>query len=179
MILSKGLLDIVWAIIAGTGILLIVPWQNTGIDFIGILFAFAAGILWACYIFLGSKITRILSGRNAVTLGICIAAVVILPIGIFKGDLNALNPPLLLIGLGVAVFSSALPFSLDFFALKKLPAKTFSILLSLEPAVGALSGLLFLGEILTTKQWAAIGCVILASLGATVFSANPKQEPLN
>jgi inner membrane transporter RhtA len=115
-----------------------------------------------------------MAGKDAVTLGMCIAGALVLPFGIVSGELGALSPKLLLLGLGVAVFSSALPYSLEFVALKKLPGKTFSILLSLEPAFGALAGLVFLGEILVLKQWAAIACVMLASLGAAVFS--PKER---
>jgi inner membrane transporter RhtA len=170
MLLSRSLLDFVWVAVAGAGILLIVPWQNNGIDRVGMLFALCAGVFWACYIFLSEKISRFMVGKDAVTLGMCIAGVLILPVGIVSGELGPLNPTLLLLGLGVAVFSSALPYSLEFGALKRLPAKTFSILLSLEPAFGAFSGMVFLGEILLPKQWAAIACVMLASLGAAVFS---------
>jgi inner membrane transporter RhtA len=171
---SRSLLDFAWAAIAGTGILLIVPWQNNGIDHIGILVALVAGIFWACYIFWGGKLSRFMAGKDAVTLGMCIAGALVLPFGIASGELGSLSPKLLLLGLGVAVFSSALPYSLEFVALKRLPAKTFSILLSLEPAFGALAGLVFLGEILVLKQWGAIACVVLASLGAAVFS--PKER---
>jgi inner membrane transporter RhtA len=174
MLQSRSLLDFVWAVIAGTGILLIVPWHNTGIDPIGLLFAMGAGLFWACYIFWGGKISRFMAGKDAVTLGMCIAGALALPFGIISGELGSLSPKLLVLGLGVAVFSSALPYSLEFMALKKLPAKTFSILLSLEPAVGALAGLAFLGEMLVMRQWAAIACVILASLGAAVCS--PKER---
>jgi inner membrane transporter RhtA len=140
----------------------------------GILFALGAGAFWACYIFWGGKISRFMAGKDAVTLGMCVAGALVLPFGIISRELGSLSPKLLLLGLGVAVFSSALPYSLEFIALKKLPGKTFSILLSLEPAFGALAGLVFLREILVPKQWAAIACVMLASLGAAVFS--PKER---
>lgn len=170
LVMSKKPLDIIWAILAGTGIALIVPWQSNGVDPIGLLFVLAAGALWAGYIFVGGKITQKMKGTDAVTMGICIATLFILPIGILSHDLDNLNLKLALIGLVVAVFSSALPFSLDIIAFKRIPAKTFSILQSLQPAFGALSGLLFLGEILSLKQWIAIACVIFASMGATVYS---------
>lgn len=172
LLTSKRLLDVVWALLAATGIALIVPWQNNGIDVIGLLFAFSAGILWAFYIVIGGKITRKMKGREAITVGMCIGAFLILPFGIFSHDLDALNFKLLLIGLCVAVFSSALPYSLDLLALRWLPSKTFSIIQSLQPAFGALSGLLFLGEMLTPNQWIAILCVVLASIGATTFARN-------
>lgn len=176
LLTSKKTMDILWALLAGIGIILIVPWQNSNIDIIGLLFAFSAGILWAGYIFVGGKITKKMKGSDAVTTGMCIATLFILPFGIFSHDLDNLNLNLLLLGLGVAVFSSAMPFSLDIIALKRLPPKTFSVLQSLQPAFGALSGLLFLGEILTTKQWLAIICVVCASIGATVYSKEKNES---
>ena len=148
--------------------MLIVPWRGGSVDPVGLLFVFLAGLLWAAYIVIGGKITARMKSSDAVTTGMCIAFLFILPFGIFSGDLDALDLKLLLIGLGVGVFSSALPFSLDLFALKQVPAKTFSVLQSLQPAFGALSGLVFLGEILSVRQWIAILCVILASTGATM-----------
>ncbi len=170
MITSRKVLDIVWALLAALGILLIVPWESNGIDRVGLLLVFLAGVFWAGYIVMGRKVSQKMKGRDAVTVGMCMAALMILPFGILSGNLVNLNFPLLMAGLGVAVFSSALPFSLDLVALKKMPAKTFSILQSLQPAFGALSGLLFLGEMLSFKQWLAISFVILASIGATVYS---------
>ena len=172
LLTSKRLLDIVWAFLAAIGIALIVPWQHNDIDPVGLLFAFSAGVLWAFYIVIGGKITRKMKGRDAITVGMCIGAFLILPFGVFSHDLDALNFKLLLIGLSVAVFSSALPYSLDLLALRWLPSKTFGILQSLQPAFGALSGLLFLGERLTSNQWIAILCVVLASIGATAFALN-------
>ena len=118
-----------------------------------------------------------MKSSDAVTAGMCIALLFILPFGLFSGELDGLTPHLLLAGLGVAVFSSALPFTLDLFSLKRIPPKTFSVLQSLQPAFGALSGLLFLGERLSMTQWIAIACVILASLGATLISFGKNGEP--
>ncbi|MDR0970242.1 MAG: DMT family transporter [Lentimicrobiaceae bacterium] len=170
LLTSKRLLDIVWVLLVAAGIALIAPWQHNGINPIGLLFAFSAGVLWAFYIVIGGKITRKMKGRDAITVGMCIGTFLILPFGVFSHDLDALNFKLLLIGLSVAVFSSALPYSLDLLALRRLPSKTFSILQSLQPVFGALSGLLFLGERLTPNQWIAILCIVLASIGATTFA---------
>jgi inner membrane transporter RhtA len=143
LIMSKKALDIIWALLAGIGIMLIVPWKNDGIDIIGLLFTFSAGVLWAGYIVIGGKITKKMKGTDAVSVGMCIAAILILPFGIFSQQLTGLNLKLVLIGFSVAILSSVLPFSLDLVALKKLPSKTFSILQSLQPAFGAFSGLFF------------------------------------
>ena len=171
---SRKLLDVVWALLACIGIMLIVPWKNDGVDPLGIMFALMAGACWAGYILIGGKMTKIMSNSDAVTIGMFFATLLILPVGILSGDLNMLNWELLLIGLSVALLSSAIPYSLDLIALKKLPSKTFSILMSLQPAFGALSGLIFLKEILSWNQWLSILCVIVASIGATAISAKKK-----
>ena len=177
LLTSRRPADFLWAFLAGTGIVLIVPWNGGSIDPVGLLFVFAAGILWALYIVAGRLITRDMKSSDAVTAGMCIALLFILPFGFFSGELDGLSPHLLLAGLGVAVFSSALPFTLDLFSLKRIPPRTFSVLQSLQPAFGALSGLLFLGERLSMTQWIAIACVILASLGATLISCGKNGEP--
>lgn len=168
--LSRKGMDIVWALLACAGILFIVPWQSNDVDLIGLFLAFLAGVFWAVYIFMGSKVAAIMPGKDAVTTGMLFAAAIIIPFALWDGSLLNLTPLLFLKGLGVAVLSSALPFSLDLVALKQLPAKTFSILTSLQPAFAAFSGLIFLSEKLTTLQWISIACVISASMGATVFS---------
>jgi inner membrane transporter RhtA len=170
LISSRRATDFLWAFLAALGIVLIVPWTGTsadGLDPLGLVLVFCAGLLWALYIVSTNRITRIMRSSDAVTLGMCVAALVVLPAGLLSGDLFHLNAKLLLIGLGVAVFSSVLPFSLDLLAMKGLKAKTFSILMSLEPAVAALSGFVFLGEKLTALQCLAMVCVIVASAGAT------------
>lgn len=167
---SKKPLDILWALFACTGILLIVPWNSNNVDIIGIGLALLAGIFWACYIIMGSKVSREMDTKNALAVGMVIATLIVLPVVIYTGELNNLTTNTLLLGFAVAVLSSALPFSLDLVALRKLPAKTFSILTSLQPAFAAFSGLLFLNEQLTLTQWISVLCVIIASMGTTIFS---------
>lgn len=175
-ITSRKPLDFLWAALASVGVFLIVPWKGSagGIDLLGLLFVFIAGVLWAGYILIGAKITRMMKSSEAVTSGMCIAALIVFPFGLWSGDLNGLNGYMLLYGFGVAVFSSALPFTLDLFSLRNLSSKTYSILQSLQPAFAAMSGLIFLGEMLTLSQWIAIGCVIAASLG-TSFTSSAKS----
>ncbi|MFZ4260488.1 EamA family transporter [Sphingobacterium sp. HJSM2_6] len=174
--LSRKWLDILWASFACIGILLIVPWQNNHLDGVGLLLAFLAGTFWAFYILTGSKVSKIMEGKQAVTIGMMIATVFIFPIALWDGSLANLDTNLLFKALGVAIFSSALPFSLDMIALGKLPTKTFSILTSLQPAFGAFSGLIFLQEYLTMTQWISVFCVVFASIGTTIFT---KKETVN
>lgn len=168
--LSRRWMDVVWALLAGIGILFIVPWQSNDVDLLGLFLAFLAGAFWAAYIVMGGKVGSVMQGKDAVTTGMLFAALLIIPFAIWDGAVFNLTPILFLKGLGVAVLSSALPFSLDMVALKRLPAKTFSVLTSMQPAFAAFSGLIFLSEQLTLMQWVSIACVISASIGATVFS---------
>ena len=170
LIASRKLTDLLWAFLAAAGIILIVPWNGSGCDIAGIIFTAAAGLFWASYIIAAGKITKAMKSTHAVTCGMCVAAILVLPFGLASGDLFKLNWKLLAMGFGVAVFSSALPFTLDLWTMKKIPPKTFSVLQSLQPAFGALSGLIFLGEQLSAAQWTAIACVVTASTGAALCS---------
>ncbi|MEC4113510.1 EamA family transporter [Myroides pelagicus] len=170
LVLSRKLLDILWALLAGIGILLIVPWKTDHVDLLGLGLAFLAGVFWACYIFMGSKVSKEMNTNEAVSVGLVFATLIIIPIGLYAGGLEHLTWTTFGLGLLVAILSSALPFSLDLLALKQLPANTFSILTSLQPAFAALSGLLFLSEKLSLVQWLSILCVVSASIGTTLFS---------
>jgi inner membrane transporter RhtA len=97
-----------------------------------------------------------------------IAALFVAPIGIVHAGATLLTPSLIPIAIGVAILSTALPYTLEMIALTRIPARTFGTLMSVEPAIGALSGLIFLHEYLSLFQWAAITCIILASIGATL-----------
>lgn len=167
---SRKLLDIVWAMFACVGILLIVPWESGSLDPLGLFFAFMAGVFWAAYIVMGGKVSKVIDSKTAVTVGMLIASLIILPFGLFDGYLGALTWATFAKALAVAILSSALPFTLDMIALKELPAKTFSILTSLNPALAALSGLVFLQEYLSLIQWISVACVITASIGTTLFA---------
>lgn len=160
--------DAVWALLAGTGIALIAPWQGQGVDLLGLVFALAAGGCWAVYIVLGQRTAAVLPGQQAVAIGMLFAALPVLPFGVASGSLLSLTPHLLLLGGLLALFSSVLPFSLEMQALRTLPTRTFSILMSLEPVAAAISGWLLLGERLLLGQWLAVGFIVVASVGATL-----------
>ena len=178
LISSRRVIDFVWIALAVTGLLLLIPTKESGanIDLIGIGYALGAGVCWALYIVSGQKAGAD-NGIQTAALGVLIAAIFIAPIGIVHAGSALLNPALLTTALGVAVLSTALPYSLEMIALTRLPARTFSTLTSIEPAFGALSGLLFLHESLTLMQWLAIGSIILASVGATL-TMRPKSPTL-
>lgn len=169
---SRRPADFLWAALAALGIVLIVPWHggSGAVDWVGVALVALAGLFWALYIVMVDKVSWRVRNSDAVTLGMCVAGLLVLPFGLFGGDLLRVTPKLLALGLGVAVFSSALPFTLDLLAMRRLPEKTFSILQSAQPAVGALSGLVFLGEGLMAAQWLAIACIMASSVGATATS---------
>ena len=175
--MSRKPLDFLWAILAGLGILLIFDLGGVKqVDVIGAALVAFAGLMWALYIVMIDKLSRTMKSSDSVTIGMIIAAFIVAPFGVGSGNLSHLNEYILLMGLGVAVFSSALPFTLDMIALKKLPAKTYSILESLSPAFAALSGLIFLGEALSAIQWLAIAFIIVASIGSTVCAPEKGVE---
>lgn len=165
---SKRVIDFLWVLLAATGIALVAPWSNKGLDIIGVLLALLAGALWAAYILLGGRISQIMDAGKAVTIGMTFASILVLPIAISNGLLINFRPVMLLPGFALALLSSAIPFTLEMHALRKIPAKTFSILMSLEPAVAAFSGLFFLHEHLSFYEWLAVALIIVASAGVTL-----------
>jgi inner membrane transporter RhtA len=170
--------DLAWILLAVAGLLLLLPirGQTHALDPAGVLYALAAGVGWALYILFGQK-AGVAHGSDAVTLGIVIGALLAVPAGFAHAGSAMLSPALLPLGLGVAILSSALPYSLEMIAMTRLPTRSFSVLLSLEPAVAALAGAAFLGERLVTLQWVAIMAIIAASAGAALGARLP-AEPL-
>ena len=165
---SRKPLDVLWVIMAGAGIALITPWTGqSSVDPLGVFCALLAGLCWAAYIVLGGRLSQVLPGGAAVATGMLVAALTVLPACVLAGSYQSLTPQLFAAGIGVAVLSSAIPYSMEMIALKALPSRVFGILMSLEPAMAALSGLLFLDEVLTVTQWVAILLVIAASVGST------------
>lgn len=167
---SKRIIDFFWILLAASGIILMAPWTNDRLDILGVIFALLAGGFWAFYIVIGGKISKVMKGGDAVTTGMLIAATLIVPFGILGGGLIALTPTLFLLGIALALLSSAIPFSLEMKALGQLPARTFSILMSLEPAAASLCALIFLQEYLEFNEILAVIFVVIASIGATLTS---------
>ncbi|MNR29766.1 Threonine/homoserine exporter RhtA [compost metagenome] len=148
------------------GIILIAPWSNHRIDLLGVIFALLAGALWAAYIVLGGKISKIMNGGQAVSTGMLFAAILILPFGLLENGLANLTPKFLGMGVALALLSSAIPFTLEMKALGQLPPRTFSILMSLEPAAAAICAFIFLQESLSFYEILAVVCVVIASAGS-------------
>ncbi|RZK40613.1 MAG: DMT family transporter [Pedobacter sp.] len=171
---SKKAIDFIWVVLAAIGIALIAPWTSNGLNLTGVLLALLAGGFWAAYIILGGRISKIMKGGEAVAVGMLFATILILPFGIFSGGLNQLSPKLLGLGAALALLSSAIPFTLEINALKQLPARTFSILMSLEPAMASLAAFVFLQEYLSIIECVAVACVVIASAGSSFTARKAK-----
>ncbi|MFP5067912.1 EamA family transporter [Acinetobacter pittii] len=169
--------DFVWVSFATIGLILLFPFnQAHSLDWIGVLFAISAGACWALYIIAGQKPSGI-SGNHTVCLGMSVGACILLPITFFSGSIGqVIELPYLFYFIGLAILASALPFSLEMLALRNLTPLSFGTLMSLEPAVAALSGFIFLGEYLLWNQWLALATIITASVGCTVTTQKARQE---
>jgi len=165
---SKRMIEYLWAVLALGGIALITPWNGQGADLFGVLMALLAGVFWAGYIILGKRTSHVIDGGQAVTIGMVFAIAVILPFGIAEGGLANFTLQMIPSAIALGLLCSAIPFSLEIGALKHMPAKTFSILMSLEPAVAAICGVFLLKEFLSVVEWLAVLLIVIASLGATL-----------
>jgi threonine/homoserine efflux transporter RhtA len=142
---SKYKMDYLWALLAGFGIYLLLPLSGaTNLDFVGVFWALAAGFFWALYIVFGKKAGNDFHGGLATTIGMTFAAMVAIPAGVIAAGPKLLDVSLWPYGFGVALLSSAIPYSLEMLSLKSMPTKTFGVLMSLEPAIAAFAGLLSL-----------------------------------
>ncbi|MDY7224896.1 EamA family transporter [Hyalangium rubrum] len=167
---SRRASDFLWVVLAAAGIALITPWRGGvgSLDLLGVLLALLAGGFWAAYIVLGGRVSKVFLGGQSVATGMLFAALTVLPFSFAEGLAARLTPPLFAGGLAVALLSGAIPFTLEMMALRVLSSRTFGILMSLEPAAAALSGLVFLRERLTVTQWLALVFVSAASAGAAL-----------
>ncbi len=164
---SRRAVDFVWVALAIVGLALLLPLGLSGstLDPLGVLYAVGAAVFWALYIVFGKRAGHLHAGQS-VSLGLMVAALVVVPVGVAHAGAALLSPSVLLVGVAVAAISSALPISLEMMALKRLPKEAFGIMISMEPAVAALLALALLGERLDTVQWLAIGCIVAASMGS-------------
>jgi inner membrane transporter RhtA len=164
---SRRRLDYLWVVLAAAGLLLLLPITSASaaLDPAGVAYALAAGVGWALYIVFGQKAGRA-HGTSASAWGLIIAALLTMPIGAVDAGRALLAPRVLPFGVAVAVFSSALPYTLEMIALRRLSAKAFGTLMSFEPAIAAIAGVIVLHEHLTALQYLAIAAIIAASVGA-------------
>ncbi|OBV37485.1 EamA family transporter [Janthinobacterium psychrotolerans] len=173
---SRRALDFLWVLLAATGLALLLPLGHdvSTLDPAGMMFALAAAVFWAIYIIFGKRASHLHAGHS-VSLGLFVAALVVVPVGVAHAGSALLSPLILATGLGVALISSAIPISLEMVALKRLSSQAFGIMASMEPAVAALLALMLLDEYLSAAQWLAITLIIAASVGSSVTAQRGKQ----
>ncbi|MEU6218388.1 EamA family transporter [Streptomyces sp. NPDC047022] len=168
---SRRAVNLVWAGLALTGVFLLSGGGFGNLDLAGVAFALAAGAMWALYIVFSARTGRRFPQADGLALAMAVAAVLCVPLGIVESGTKLLVPATLGLGAGVAILSSVLPYTLELLALRRLPAATFAVLMSLEPALAAAAGFLVLGQALTAPQAVAITLVIAASIGAVLTQA--------
>ena len=176
---SRRPIDFVWIVLAAAGLALLLPIAHgqANVDPKGTLFALGAGACWGLYIVFGKRAGADY-GPQAVALGSVIASMIVVPIGVAAAGTTVFSLTALGYGSVIALLSTALPYTLEMIALTRLPARTFGILMSIEPVFGALVGWVLLHEYLAVVQWLAIGMIILASIGTTWSASVQAQAPV-
>jgi inner membrane transporter RhtA len=164
---SRRRIDLLWVALAVLGILALTRGEVHGLDGLGVAFALVAGVMWGTYILLNARQGRAFEGSTGLTLALCVAAVVTLPVGLAVAGSQLLQPSALALGSAVGILSSAIPYSLEVEALRRIAAPVFGVLMSLEPGVAALAGFLVLGQELGARALVGIALVIVASVGAS------------
>ena len=178
----KNRSDYIWVLLAILGIVLMVPWgqaQGDNFSIIGAAFALGAGLCWAFYIYFGQKVVHQNIGMHALTIAITLSALTLLPIGLYNNATALLDTQYWPKALVIAILATAIPYALDLKALKILSKLSYGTLSSLSPALAAITGMLLLGESIGAWQWAALVCIMLASVGVTLRSAKSTTETVN
>jgi inner membrane transporter RhtA len=177
---SRRPIDLLWALLAALGVWLLVdPLSSAApLDPVGILIALGAATGWAFYIVVGRKVAGAF-GSAAAAWAVSIAGLFVLPIGVIEAGWSMWTIGLLPLALAVALFSAALPFSLELYALPRIPARAFAVFTSLEPAFGVLCGYVILHEVLAAAQIAGVALVIAAAAGAAWQSAKQAPTPVD
>lgn len=176
---SRRRADLAWAALAACGIVLLADPGGASIDPVGLALILVAGGCWAAYILLSQRAGPSFEGGRGLALAMVVAALVPLVPGVIGGGGDLLDPRLLALAAGVAVLSSVVPYSLEFEALRRMPANVFGVLMSLEPGVAALAGFLVLGQALGVRELVAITLVVAASVGVTRGSSRADGLAVN
>ena len=171
---SRRLTDLIWVALAGMGVALLGLSRAT-LTLAGVGFALLAALGWAFYILLSAQTGRRWPGISGIAIASMVGAVVLAPPAIVEAGSQMLNPTILALGFAIGLLSSVIPYSFELIALRRIPPRVFSILMSLEPAAAALAAMILLGEFLSLVQWLAMGCVVVASIGATRTSSTLDQ----
>jgi inner membrane transporter RhtA len=173
---SRRALDFVWVVLAAAGILLLSDFGSADLDGLGVALALLAGGFWAAYILLAARVGREYPGGQGLALAMGAGALMLAPVGVADGGGELLVPGVLALAFAVAILSSAIPYTLEMEALRRMPAGVFGVLMSLEPAMAALAGFIVLDEGLATRELVAIVLVVAASAGAARGANVPPRD---
>lgn len=173
---SRRLINVVWAGLALVGVVLLGGGGFDRLDPVGAAYALGAGAMWAAYIVFSARTGRRFPQADGLALAMVVAAVLSLPLGIWESGAKLTVPSTVALGAAVAVLSSVLPYTLELMALRRLPASTFAVMMSLEPAIAATAGFLILNQALSTTDALAIALVIGASMGAVRSQARARRK---
>jgi inner membrane transporter RhtA len=173
---SHRALDLVWVALAASGILLLSDFGSADLDTLGVALALLAGAFWAAYILLSVRVGRAFEGGQGLALAMGAGALMLAPVGLADGGGDLITAEVLALGLGVAILSSAIPYTLELEALRRMPQGVFGVLMSLEPAMAALAGFIVLDEGLAARELVAIGLVVAASAGAARNASVPPRD---
>lgn len=174
---SRRWIDGLWVALAAVGVVLLSPLRTDNLDPWGVAFALLAGVAWGAYIVLSARMGRVFQGGEGLALSMAVGGLVLLPLGLAADGWTMLSLQSLALGLGVAVLASALPYSLEMSALRRLPVHVFGVLLSLEPAIASTVSFVGLGETLTAQMIVAIGLIMIAAAGVSFFQPKLPLEP--
>ncbi|MFJ4620036.1 EamA family transporter [Streptomyces sp. NPDC088812] len=175
---SRRAVNVVWAGLALAGVFLLGGGGFGDLDLVGVAFALGAGGMWAAYIVFSARTGRRFPQADGLALAMAVGALLFLPLGIAESGAKLVDPVTLGLGAAVALLSSVLPYTLELLALRRLPASTFAILMSLEPALAAAAGFLVLDQALSAMEAAAIALVIAASMGAVRTQVGRGRPPV-
>ena len=164
---SRRALDLVWIALAAAGIVALMHGDAHGLNTLGVAFALFAGCMWGTYIIVNARVGRAFEGATGLALAMTVASVVALPFGLAQGGAALLKPRSLALGGAVGILSSAIPYTFEMEALRRIATSIFGVLMSLEPAVAALAGFVVLGQSLSAREAVGIGLVVAASIGAS------------
>ena len=173
---SRRLLDLAWVVLAAAGIVLLSDFGQADLDGLGVALALLAGGFWAAYILLSARVGRTFPGGSGLALAMVAAAALLAPVGVADAGSDLLVPGVLAVAAAVAMLSSAIPYTLEMEALRRMPAGVFGVMMSTEPAVAALAGFIVLDEGLATRELVAILLVVAASAGAARNARVPPRD---
>jgi inner membrane transporter RhtA len=176
LVQTRRLLDVVWAALAATGVVMLGLESGGAAPIGGLILAFVAGLCWASYIVLSARLGRVVPGTGGLTVSVGVAALLVLPFGVSGASAVGDNPALLIGGVAVALLSSVISYGLEINALRRIPTRVFGILMSLEPAAAAIAGLLVLHQHLGTAEIIALSLVTVASAGVTLAQRDRGPE---